>query len=261
MTCNTFIIPQSENTGSYRVISWVSLKGKTPLGTKNSRRDPALPCWFTEEPRAHQESGSCDSDSHTKPRSLSYTEFLLWEQTLPKCIPATDRTWGWTGASRSTRRKWGCTKQGSQADPSPQPITALRLLHALKSSQCKTPEPGSGQNPASPIHGSWNLSYSTTHSTRPSNPPASPSAFWKTIWNLQVRTQSVFSNNFVWHDLKSHNFQTWSTDLWSPLTCNTRGRSSSLQLHRSSVQVCHLWPHNLHSHGPREEQKSAAVTA
>lgn len=98
MTCNTFIIPQSENTGSYRVISWVSLKGKTPLGTKNSRCDPALPCWFTEEPRAHQESGSCDSDSHTKPRSLSYTEFLLWEQTLPKCIPATDRelrlNWG-----------------------------------------------------------------------------------------------------------------------------------------------------------------------
>lgn len=91
MTCNTFIIPQSENTGSYRVISWVSLKGKTPLGTKNSRCDPALPCWFTEEPRAHQESGSCDSGSHTKPRSLSYTEFLLWEQTLPKCIPATDR--------------------------------------------------------------------------------------------------------------------------------------------------------------------------
>lgn len=71
---------------------------------------------------------------------------------------------------------------------------------------------GSGQNPASPIHGSWNLSYSTTYSMRPSNPPASPSLF-KDYFKLTGKKASVFSNNFVWHDLKSHNFQIWSTNL------------------------------------------------
>lgn len=43
-----------------------------------------------------------------------------------------------------------------------QPSKALWLFHASRPASANPNSAGSGQNPASPIHGSWNLSYSIT---------------------------------------------------------------------------------------------------
>lgn len=122
VTCNTFIISQSEQTGSYRVISWVSLKRQNTPGHKEQQMwpcPPRLDCWGAQRP-------SRELCSHTANKACSqnfprHTELPLWEQTPPTHIPSTERDWGWTGALRSTRKnKAAPTNQCSQADPSPQ---------------------------------------------------------------------------------------------------------------------------------------------
>lgn len=54
VTRNTFIISQSEKTGSYRVISWVSLKRQNTPGSQNGRSDPAHPRWLLRSREAQQ---------------------------------------------------------------------------------------------------------------------------------------------------------------------------------------------------------------
>lgn len=124
----------------------------------------------------------------------SHTELPLWEQTLPKHIPSTERDLRLNWGLKIHKKEQGCTNQCSQADPSPQsPSRPCGCFMPSRPGSANPSSAGSGQSPASAIHGSWNLSYSTTYSTRPSNPPASPSPFKRLF---QTYT-SVFSNNFV----------------------------------------------------------------
>lgn len=202
VTRNTFIISQSEKTGSYRVISWVSLKRQNTPGTKTGRSDPAHPCWFTEEPRGPAGSGAHRrrSDSHTKLCSryfLSYTELLLWEQTLPKCILSIEGdlrlNWGLKIRKKETRlhqpalpgRPFCTAHQGPAVAsfPQDQPVetpTALAQDRIL-------PVP-----PTAP--GTW-----VTQQLTARGPPTLLPAhlFFKDYFKLTDKKASVFLNNFV----------------------------------------------------------------
>lgn len=137
-------------------------------------------------------------------------------------------------------------------------LLGLRVLRAHSSA-------GSGPSPPRCIHSSWNSSYSTTDSTRPSSHSCQPTSFFKDSFKLTDKKASMFFKITVCSmTLKSHNFKILSSILWSPLTSNTSASiktAASLQLPWSSAQICHLWSHHLPSHGPREEQESAAVAA
>lgn len=183
VTRNTFIISQSEKTGSYRVISWVkSEKAKHPWAQRMADVTLTTLAGLLRSREAHQGAvlirGAVTATQSPAPvTSLVTLSYFSGSKHYQNAFLPQRGTRGWTGASRSTRTKRGCTNQSSQADPSPQPTKALQLLHALKSSQHKPQECWLRTESASPIHGSWKLSYSTTNSTRPSNPPASPSLF------------------------------------------------------------------------------------
>lgn len=120
VTCNTFIISQSEKTGSYRVISWVSLKRQnTPRAQRTA--DSAHPCWFTEELRGGPvltRGTVTATESHAPVTSIVTLNYFLGANSNKMCSFHREGTEAELGSQRSTRRKWGCTSQCSQADPS-----------------------------------------------------------------------------------------------------------------------------------------------
>lgn len=89
-----------------------------------------------ERPCAHTRC----SDSHTNPApltSLVTLSYLSGNKLYRNVFLPQRGTWGWTGASRSTRKKWGCTSQCSQPDPSHTAQQGLVVVSCLKTSQCK----------------------------------------------------------------------------------------------------------------------------
>lgn len=124
-----------------------------------------------------------------------------------------------------THQNRGCSRQRSQADPSHCPSRPCGCFMASRPASANPNSAGSGQNPASPTRarGTW----ATQQLTAQGPPTLLPARlFCKDYFKLTDKRASVFLNNFVQHDLKSHNFQIWSTNLWSPLRCNPRGSSS-----------------------------------
>lgn len=201
-THNTFV-SQSEKIGSYVVISWVSPKRQKPLPTQRtadlslSTLAGLLRNWEIDQLIVF----TCDSMK--APRRCALIISLLrisYFSGSKHTIKMHSFHKGWLEAKlglRSTSKrskKSSCVNQLSQADPSP-PCSLSRTCGCFMPSRPASTNPrsvGSGPDPASCIHVSWNSSYSTTHSTRPTNHSCQPIFFFKDCFKLIDKKASIF---------------------------------------------------------------------
>lgn len=205
MTCNTFIISQSEKTGSYKVISWVGLKRQNTPRHKEQEMWPCPPLlvyWGAQSPSGIRElcSQRC-SDSHTKPYSrylLSYTELLPWEQTLPKRIPSTER---------DLRLNWGLKihkKEVKLHQPAPPDWPFSTVHQGLVVASCPQDQPvqtptALAQDRILPVPSMAPGTWVTQQLTARGPPTLLPAhLFLKTISNLQARKQVYFQITLAW---------------------------------------------------------------
>lgn len=134
-------------------------------------------------------------------------------------------SWGWTGPQDP--------QEGNEAAPTSAP--RLTLLHSpSRPCGCFMPSRAASAKPTAWLRTESCQSHPRLLELELLNnlqhealqPSCQPICFLKDYFKHTGKNASVFSNNFVWHDLKSHNFRIWSTNVWSPLTCNTHGSSS-----------------------------------